>query len=113
MTRHGAWYNVFLPRNYNDGRPIESSKFDPIARELVAQFGGITEFKEPVFPMQGSWMGMGLLQAEDVFIYGVFAADVNAARAFFNEAITRWKAPHMLEQEAILLTEMVIEVLLK
>lgn len=113
MTTHGAWYNVFLPRNYNDGRPIEPGKFDALARELIGRFGGMTEFKEPAFPLQGSWMGLGLLQTEDVFIYGVFATDVNAARAFFDEAVERWKDPEMLDQEALLVTEMVAEILLK
>ncbi|MCS6860564.1 MAG: hypothetical protein NZT92_09635 [Abditibacteriales bacterium] len=113
MTTHGAWYNIFLPKNYNDGRPIELEKFDAIITELSRQFGGMTAFDKPVFTIQGAWMGLGFLQREDILIYGVFAHDINAARPFFDEAAVRWKSKEWLDQEAILMTEMIIEVMVK
>ncbi len=113
MTTHGAWYNVFLPKNYNDGRPIEQPKLDAIGGELARQFGGMSIFKEPVFTIHGAWMGFGFLQREDILIYGVFANDINTARPFFDEAALRWKSPECLDQEAILITEMIVEVMVK
>ena len=58
-------------------------------------------------------MGIGFPQTEDVVIIGTFARDINAARAFFDGAVERWKAPNMLDQEAILITETHVEVMLK
>lgn len=113
MTTHGAWYHVIVPRKFNDGRPIPKSRFESICEELAGEFGGVTEFNEPVFSMQGTWMGFGFPQRENVRIIGTFARDINAARAFFDEAVARWKAPAMLDQEAILITESHVEVMLK
>lgn len=113
MTTHGAWYHVFVPLTFNDGRPIPDDRFDAMALEIVAQFGGVTRFEEPVFSMQGTWLGFGFPQTEKVFIVGAFARDINAARAYFDEAALRWKAPEMLDQEAILVTETHVEVMLK
>ena len=111
--KHGAWYNIFLPQNYNDGSPIEDEKFYVIQQELAQQFNGVTEFTTPLFPMQGSWMGLGFLQTENIFIYSVFAENINEAREFLDTATERWKSKEYLAQEAILVTEMAIEVLLK
>jgi len=111
--KHGAWYNIFLPRQYNDGSPIEEEKFVAIRQELSQQFDGVTKFTTPLFPMQGSWMGLGFLQTEDIYIYSVYAENINGAREFFDVAVERWKSKAWFDQEAILVTEMAIEVLLK
>ena len=110
---NGAWHNVVFPKNYNDGSPIEEEEFHAIRQELADRFNGLTEFTTPLFPMQGSWMGFGYLQTEDIYIYSVFAVDINGAREFLDEAVERWKSKDQLNQEAILVTEMAIEVLLK
>jgi hypothetical protein len=111
--KHGAWYNIFLPQNYNDGRSIEDEKFDAIRQELAQQFNGLTEFTTPLFPMHGSWMGLGFLQTEDIYVYSVFGENINEAREFLDAATERWKSKDALDQEAILVTEIPIEVLLK
>ncbi len=111
MTTHGAWYHLIVPRKFNSGRPIPQRRFAAIRAELIKQFGGVTRFEQPVFSMQGTWMGFGFPQTEDVVIIGTFARDINAAREFFDEAVERWKA--MLDQEAILVTETHVEVMLK
>jgi hypothetical protein len=113
MTTHGAWFHLIVPRNFNDGRRIPEKRFAAIRAELIGQFGGVTRFEPPVFSMQGTWMGLGFPQTEDVIIIGAFARDINAARAFFDEAGARWKAPNMPDQEAILITETHVEVMLK
>ena len=110
---HGAGYHVIVPRHFNNGRPIPQKRFAAISQELMNEFGGVTEFREPVFSMQGTWMGFGFPQTEQVRIIGTFARDLNAARAFFDEAVERWKAPEMLDQEAILITESHVEVMFK
>lgn len=111
MTTHGAWYHVIVPRSFNDGRPIPEDRFLAIVKELAIQFGGATHFQEPVFSVQGTCMGFGFPQTEHVHIVGAFARDINAARAFFDEPPIRWKAPDILDQEAILITESHVEVM--
>ena len=113
QMKHGAWYNIFLPKNYNDGSSIEREKFSAIQQELADRFNGVTAFTTPIFPMQGSWMGFGFLQTEDISIYSVFAEDINDAREFLDEAVEHWKSKDQLDQEALLVTEMAIEALLK
>ncbi|MBI1928675.1 hypothetical protein HYR99_31080 [Candidatus Poribacteria bacterium] len=111
--KHGAWYNIFLPQQYNDGSPIEIEKFRAIQKELAQHFNGVTEFATPLFPMQGSWMGFGFLQTENISIYSVYAENINDARGFLDAAVERWKSKECLDQQALLVTEMAIEVLLK
>jgi hypothetical protein len=43
----------------------------------------------------------------------VYAENINGARDFFDAAVERWKSKAWFDQEAILVTEMAIEVLLK
>jgi len=35
-------FEILLPLNYNDGRPIERTKFMVTNRELLEKFGGLT-----------------------------------------------------------------------
>jgi hypothetical protein len=45
---------IFLPLDYNDGRPIEEAKFVRLEDELLAQFGGVTSVQRQ-FPLRGLW----------------------------------------------------------
>jgi hypothetical protein len=36
-------YDLFVPRNYNDGSPIERTKLKRIKQQLADQFEGMTE----------------------------------------------------------------------
>ena len=37
-------YDIFIPLYYNDGRPIESAKFQDLQARLLEQFEGLTYF---------------------------------------------------------------------
>jgi hypothetical protein len=37
-------YDLFVPLYYNDGRQIESQKFQDLQQQLLDQFGGLTFF---------------------------------------------------------------------
>ena len=39
-------YDLFVPLSYNDGRPIESQKFQDLQQQLLEQFGGLTFFPQ-------------------------------------------------------------------
>jgi hypothetical protein len=44
--------DVYLPLDYNDGRPIEESKYIRLQAELLKRFGGVTSTQRQ-FPLQG------------------------------------------------------------
>ena len=105
--RRGCWYNIFLPRQYNDGRDVEQRKFDITSLELVERFGGMTAFQEPAFTLQGFWRFRGYLFQERLAIFGVFTEEVNAAREFLVAIKPKWK--RRFRQEEIFIVEVGVE----
>ena len=61
MPRPVRRVEVYLPLEYNDGRPIADSKYLGLQKELRARFGGVTSTQRQ-FPLQGAWHS-----GEDVF----------------------------------------------
>jgi len=108
-VRHGAWFNVFLPLFYNDGRPIEDIKFERTQQELIEQFRGLTIFREPTFFTQGFWQAEGMLFEDRVRIYAVFSEDINAGRSYLTAMKPKWK--RRFRQAEIFILEMGVEVL--
>jgi hypothetical protein len=45
---------IYLPLHYNDGRPIEETRFEALQEELLNRFGGVTSTQRQ-FPLQGLW----------------------------------------------------------
>jgi hypothetical protein len=45
---------IFLPPDYNDGRPIEASKFIHLEDELLDRFTGLTAIQRR-YPLRGLW----------------------------------------------------------
>ena len=54
MPRHLRRVEVYLPLEYNDGRPIADAKYLTLQTELRARFGGVTSTQRQ-FPLQGAW----------------------------------------------------------
>ena len=54
MPRPVRRVEVYLPLEYNDGRPIADSKYLGLQNELRARFGGVTSTQRQ-FPLQGAW----------------------------------------------------------
>jgi hypothetical protein len=61
MARPIRGIEVFLPLDYNDGRPVPPSKFTGVQEELLARFGAVTSIQRE-FPLQGVWKS-----GEDVY----------------------------------------------
>jgi hypothetical protein len=38
-------YDLYVPRNYNDGSPVEKEKLKRIKRLLTDEFGGVTQIR--------------------------------------------------------------------
>ena len=54
MPRPIRSIEIYLPLDYNDGAPIEESKFVGVQRVLLKRFGGVTSTRRQ-FPLQGLW----------------------------------------------------------
>ena len=54
MPRPVRRIEIYLPLEYNDGRPIADAKYLVLQSELRARFGGVTSTQRQ-FPLQGAW----------------------------------------------------------
>jgi hypothetical protein len=54
MARPIRNIEIYLPLDYNDGRPIPDSKYVSIQQKLLNRFGGVTSVQRQ-FPLQGVW----------------------------------------------------------
>jgi hypothetical protein len=54
MARPIRGIEIYLPLDYNDGRPIPPSKYLALQEELPSRFGGVTSVQRQ-FPLQGVW----------------------------------------------------------
>lgn len=70
MARPIRGIEIFLPLDYNDGRPISASKFTAVQEELLARFGGVTSMQRQ-FPLQGAWKSGGAVYHDRVVVFTV------------------------------------------
>lgn len=54
MARPIRNIEIYLPLDYNDGRPIPESKYVSLQQQLLNRFGGVTSVQRQ-FPLQGIW----------------------------------------------------------
>lgn len=54
MARPIRSIEIFLPLDFNDGRPIPETKFVALQQELLDRYGGVTSVQRQ-FPLQGVW----------------------------------------------------------
>jgi hypothetical protein len=54
MARPIRSIDVYLPLEFNDGRPIPEAKFVSLQHEFLNRFGGVTSMQRQ-FPLQGLW----------------------------------------------------------
>jgi len=59
---------IYLPLEYNDGRPIEEAKYLRLHAELRARFGGVTSTQRE-FPLKGAWKSGTALYEERVVVF--------------------------------------------
>lgn len=53
---------ILLPLSYNNGKPIEKTKFDSTERELARRFGGCTA----LMPTEGLWIDEDSKEYSDI-----------------------------------------------
>jgi hypothetical protein len=54
MARPIRSIDIYLPLDFNDGRPIPESRYVALQQELLSRFGGVTSLQRQ-FPLQGLW----------------------------------------------------------
>jgi hypothetical protein len=54
MARPIRSIDIYLPLDYNNGRPIPEPKYIALQQELLSRFGGVTSVQRQ-FPLQGIW----------------------------------------------------------
>jgi hypothetical protein len=54
MARPIRSIDIYLPLDYNNGRPIPETKYIALQRELLTRFGGVTSVQRH-FPLPGVW----------------------------------------------------------
>jgi hypothetical protein len=70
---------IYLPLDYNDGRPVEAAKYIPLEDELLARFGGVTSTQR-LFPLRGLWQAGTRVFQDRVVVFSTM--DFGAQTAF-------------------------------
>jgi hypothetical protein len=70
MARPIRSIEIYLPQDYNDGRPIPESKYVSLQQELLNRFGGVTSVQRQ-FPLQGVWQSGSDVYHDRVVVFSV------------------------------------------
>src|SRR5256885_1596097 len=70
MARPIRNIEIYLPLDYNDGRPIPESKYIALQQELLNRFGGVTSVQRQ-FPLQGMWRSAMQTYHDRVVVFSV------------------------------------------
>lgn len=70
MARPIRSIDIYLPLDYNDGRPIPESKYVSLQQELLSRFGGVTSVQRQ-FPLQGIWRSGAEVYQDRVVVFSV------------------------------------------
>lgn len=70
MARPIRNIEIYLPLDYNDGRPIPDSKYVALQQELLNRFGGVTSVQRQ-FPLQGVWLSGTDIYHDRVVVFSV------------------------------------------
>jgi hypothetical protein len=72
-------YDIFIPLYYNDGSPIESSRFQELQSLLLQKFEGLTYFPQP---NQGFWKFGNMTYRDEIVVYRVISQDKSVREPF-------------------------------
>jgi len=70
MARPIRSIEIFLPLDFNDGTPIQESKYIALQQELLNRFGGVTSVQRQ-FPLQGAWQSGTHTYRDRVVVFSV------------------------------------------
>jgi hypothetical protein len=72
MARPIRSIDIYLPLDFNDGRPIPESRYLALQQELLARFGGVTSVQRQ-FPLQGVWQSGAEIYRDRVVVFSVMS----------------------------------------
>jgi hypothetical protein len=75
-------YDIFVPLFYNNGSPIELTKFQELQDALLKRFEGLTYFPQA---NQGFWKFGNITYRDDIVIYRVISQDSAASREYLSK----------------------------
>jgi len=93
-------YDIFVPLFYNNGTPIELTKFQALQGWLLERFDGLTYFPQA---NQGFWKFGNITYRDEIVIYRVISQDSAASREYLT------KLKENLKQEFQQLDILIIE----
>ena len=70
MVRPIRGIDIYVPLDYNDGRPIPESKYVSLQHDLLNRFGGVTSVQRQ-FPLQGVWQSGSETYHDRVVVFSV------------------------------------------
>jgi hypothetical protein len=70
MARPIRSIEIYLPLDFNDGKPIPGSSYISIQQELLNRFGGVTSVQRH-FPLQGVWQSGADIYHDRVVVFSV------------------------------------------
>ncbi len=70
MARPIRNIEIYLPLDFNDGRPIPESRYASLLHELLNRFGGVTSVQRH-FPLQGVWKSGTEIYYDRVVVFSV------------------------------------------
>lgn len=70
MARPIRSIEIFLPLDFNDGTPIQESKYVSLQQQLLNRFGGVTSIQRQ-FPLQGVWQSGAHTYHDRVVVFSV------------------------------------------
>ena len=101
-------YDIYLPLNYNNGKPIEATKITKICDELALMFGAITT--SPVTaPYKGRWKYGGVEYVDEIMKIEVLTSGDKTTKQFLKDFKEQLKKD--LQQIDILITTHGIQVI--
>ena len=77
MARPIRSIEIYVPLDFNDGRPIPESKFVALQEELLARFGGLTSIQRQ-FPLMGAWQSGASIYRDRVVVFSVMKVSASA-----------------------------------
>jgi hypothetical protein len=104
MARPIRSIDVYLPLDYNDGRPIPEAKYLNLQSELTERFGGVTTIQRQ-FHLQGVWRSESQVYRDRVVVFTVidFRAEIDIASLRYLERLKE-RLKRKFEQLEILIT---------
>lgn len=104
-------FRIFLPKKYNDGRPVEFKKIREVAEEIRERFGAYSSNPFGILPvMEGIWISdQRRVYREEMFIIELFVQDTFDNNKWIKAKQEEWR--QRFEQEELFIIVQYAEVL--